>query len=92
MKHRSLKILVLAGLIISCMSATAFAEVADMSKYVQIPPFVLRGADANVLLDLSIEWPTAGAAYNDEQVDANGDGDYSDPRTVTAGSLLVGSQ
>ena len=78
MKHRSLKILLLAGLIIICMSATAFADVAPMSKYVQIPPFVLRGADANVLLDLSIEWPTAGAGYNDEQVDANGDGDYLD--------------
>lgn len=78
MKRRSLKILLLAGLIIMSMAASAFGGVADMSKYVQIPPFVLRGADANVLLDLSVEWPTAGAAYNDEQVDANGDGDYLD--------------
>jgi len=78
MKRLSLKILLLAGLILISMTATAFAEVADMSKYVQIPPFVLRGADANVLLDLSVEWPTAGAAYNDEQVDANEDLDYLD--------------
>jgi type IV pilus assembly protein PilY1 len=94
MKHRSLKIVVLAGLIIICMSATANADVADMSKYVQIPPFVLRGADANVLLDLSIEWPTAGAAYNDEQVDANGDGDYLDTNDcdgrVTINSKNIG--
>jgi Tfp pilus tip-associated adhesin PilY1 len=94
MKRLSLKILLLAGLLIICMTATAFADVAPMSKYVQIPPFVLRGAAANVLLDLSIEWPTAGAAYNDEMVDANDDGDYLDVSDcdgrVTIGGKLIG--
>ena len=84
MKKQSLKILLLATLFIFATTSVSFAvktepESVDLSDITVIPPFVLRGADANILLNLSIEWPTAGAAYNDEAVDKNNDGDYTDP-------------
>ena len=84
MKKQSLKILLLATLVVFSMTATAFgdqpgSDAVDLSDVTVIPPFVLRGADANVLLDLSIEWPAAGAAYNDEKVDFGDDGLYPDP-------------
>jgi type IV pilus assembly protein PilY1 len=75
MKNKSSKIILLAILVVFAMTPVAFAkktetESVDLSDFTAIPPFVLRGADANVL--------TAGAAYNDETVDKNGDGDYTD--------------
>ncbi len=39
---------------------------ATSADYVSVPPFLEKGADANVLLDLSIETPMQGAAYNDQ--------------------------
>ena len=38
----------------------------DMSAFSVVPPYVLRGADANVLIALSVEWPVSGPAYVDE--------------------------
>ena len=32
----------------------------------EVPLFLITRAPSNVLFDLSIEWPTAGAAYNDQ--------------------------
>ncbi len=75
MKTYGSKILLLIGLGLVIMSANSFA---DMSDYTSVPPFILRGTDANVLLNLSIETPMQGAAYNDQRHDANGDGDYND--------------
>jgi len=64
MKTHSVKIALSAGVFLCCLAAVSFA---DMSSYTAVPPFVSRGGvDANVLLDLSIEWPSAGAAYNDQ--------------------------
>ncbi len=84
MKNKSLKIILLTILVVFAMTPGSFAKKTEtesvyLSDVTAVPPFVLRGADANVLLDLSIEWPTAGAAYNDEAVDKNNDGDYTDP-------------
>lgn len=51
---------------------------ATMDDYTSIPPFVSMGADPNVLLNLSVETPMQGAAYNDQADDENDDGDYTD--------------
>jgi Tfp pilus tip-associated adhesin PilY1 len=51
---------------------------AAMSDYSAVPPFIIGGTNPNVLLDLSIETPMQGAAYNDQPNDANNDGDYAD--------------
>jgi Tfp pilus tip-associated adhesin PilY1 len=76
MRNLGLKISLFAGLVLLFLAPASFAQ---MTNYSAVPPFVSRGADPNVLFDLSIEWPTAGAAYNDQANDANGDGDTSDP-------------
>ncbi|MBW2072778.1 MAG: hypothetical protein JRI89_16210, partial [Deltaproteobacteria bacterium] len=70
--------LFIALLALAAMSALTVPCFASMSDYSATPPFVLRGADANVLLNLSIETPMQGAAYNDQPNDANGDGDTTD--------------
>ena len=83
MKNQSARILLLAILLVVSIAATSLAKqesvAVDMADYTAIPPFVLRGAAANVLLNLSVEWPTAGAAYNDQAFDSNRDGDSTDP-------------
>jgi Tfp pilus tip-associated adhesin PilY1 len=56
-----------------CMNGTAaFAVTAE--SFNSIPPFVRTGADPNVMLDLSVETPMQGAAYNDRCADVNNDG------------------
>ena len=73
MKNPSLRLILLAIVVVLTTAATSLAKqesvAVDMADYTAIPPFVLRAAGANVLLNLSVEWPTAGAAYNDEAVD-----------------------
>jgi Tfp pilus tip-associated adhesin PilY1 len=51
---------------------------AEMADYSAVPPFATSGAHSNVLLNLSIEMPMQGAAYNDQPYDANNDGDTTD--------------
>lgn len=79
MKKHFLRILN-ACIVLPCVLAVpatvTFAETAD--SYSAIPPFVSRGADPNVLLNLSIETPMQGAAYNDQPNDLNKDGDTND--------------
>ena len=83
MKNPSLRLILLALVVVLTTAATSHAKqesvAVDMADYTAIPPFVLRGTAANVLLNLSVEWPTAGAAYNDEMFDSNRDGDSTDP-------------
>lgn len=58
--------------LLSMVVVCIFLFLADISgaatsaDYVSVPPFLAKGADANVLLDLSIETPMQGAAYNDQ--------------------------
>ncbi|MFH0727569.1 MAG: PilC/PilY family type IV pilus protein [Pseudomonadota bacterium] len=75
MKNHSLKCPLLVILAVVCLASPALAVMADYSS---VPPFVVGGANPNVLLDLSIETPMQGAAYNDQPNDANGDGDTGD--------------
>ncbi len=75
MKTHKLKIIFLLSMGFILADNLSFAGMGDYSA---VPPFVLRGTDANVLLNLSIESPMQGAAYNDQPNDANGDGDTSD--------------
>ena len=83
MKNPSLRLILLALVVVLTNAATSHGKqesvAVDMADYTALPPFVLRSAAANVLLNLSVEWPTAGAAYNDEAVDNNGDLDVTDP-------------
>lgn len=66
----------LAWIFLLSNAAISNAETAE--SYNAVPPFVSRGSDSNVLLNLSIETPMQGAAYNDQPNDINGDGDTSD--------------
>ncbi len=61
-------------------SATA-AFAANAANYNAIPPFVTTGASPNVLLELSIETPMQGAAYNDQPVTGTCAGRVSDGGT-----------
>lgn len=60
---------ILAGLL---SYSAVLAEIAG--DYNAKPPFVTRGADPNVLLNLSIETPMYGAAYNDQYDDKDKNG------------------
>ncbi len=75
MKRQSI---IASFIVILALASMATTSLANMESYTSIPPFVLRGADSNVLLDLSIETPMQGAAYNDQPYDANNDGDTTD--------------
>lgn len=55
-----------------CNVPFAFSETA--ASYKAVPPFVTRGSDSNVMLDLSVETPMQGAAYNDQFDAATGCG------------------
>ena len=73
----------------SALALLAVNALAAMSDYVAVPPFVSRGVDANVLLDLSIETPMQGAAYNDQADGGYCAGRYTD--SVITGGKQVGT-
>ena len=77
MKKNSLKILLMTGMALISIAGIALAGIVD---YTAEPPFLSGHVNPNVLLDLSIETPMQGAAYNDQndggvcggRVDVNG--------------------
>ncbi len=76
MKTHHQKTLVLVILAALWLVSPAAAE--QMSDYTAVPPFATSGTHPNVLLNLSVETPMQGAAYNDQPYDANNDGDTLD--------------
>ncbi len=77
------------AMIQSAVALLAVNALAAMSDYAAVPPFVSRGVDANVLLDLSIETPMQGAAYNDQADGGQCAGRYTD--SVITGGKQVGT-
>ena len=63
MERFTLKILLMTGMVLISIIGVAFAGIVDYSAE---PPFISGHVDPNVLLDLSIETPMQGAAYNDQ--------------------------
>ncbi len=63
MKISKIPYLVVTSLFLFVIGNSWAATSAD---YTAVPPFLAKGADANVMLDLSIETPMQGAAYNDQ--------------------------
>ena len=63
MERFTLKILLMTGMALISIAGVAFAGIVDYSAE---PPFISGQVDPNVLLNLSIETPMQGAAYNDQ--------------------------
>ena len=74
--------------LITCggLSGTALLYASTASDFSSIPPFVTTGAASNVMLDLSVETPMQGSAYNDQDDLASG-GSCAGRKNVAAGEV-----